>query len=116
MHANKRTGYDKTVRNPRPRASKTEEPDFCAKRDHRARSVEEKELVAVLEMSRSAPACNLFSLPGDSTMNAQYALTHFVNDDDGYLRWLAQNPDGFVVNSNRVPVSSYLILHRASCT
>ena len=47
-------------------------------------------------------------------MNAQYALTHFVNDD-GYLRWLAQNPDGFVVNSNRVPVSSYLILHRASC-
>ena len=70
--------------------------------------------MAVLEMSRSAPACNLFSLPGDSTMNAQYALTHFVNDD-GYLRWLAQNPDGFVVNSNRVPVSSYLILHRASC-
>ena len=48
-------------------------------------------------------------------MNAQYALTHFFNDDDGYLRWLAQNPDGFVVNSNRVPVSSYLILHRASC-
>jgi len=48
-------------------------------------------------------------------MNAQYAPTHFVNDD-GYLRWLAQNPDGFVVNSNRVPVSSYLILHRASCT
>jgi len=45
-------------------------------------------------------------------MNAQYALTHFVNDD-GYLRWLAQNPNGFVVNSNRVPVSSYLILHRA---
>ena len=32
--------------------------------------------MAVLEMSRSAPACNLFSLPGDSTMNAQYALTH----------------------------------------
>ena len=28
---------------------------------------------------------------------------------------LAQNPDGFVVNSNRVPVSSYFILHRASC-
>ena len=37
--------------------------------------------MAVLEMSRSAPACNLFSLPGDSTMNAQYALTQFVNDD-----------------------------------
>ena len=72
--------------------------------------------MAVLEMSHSAPACNLFSLPGDSTMNAQYALTHFFNDDDSYLCWLAQNPDGFVVNSNRVPVGSYLVLHRASCT
>ena len=50
----------------------------------------------------------------NSTMNAQYALTHFFNDDDSYLCWLAHNPDGFVVNSNRVPVGSYLVLHRAS--
>ena len=48
-------------------------------------------------------------------MSAHNGFTQFVNDDDGYLRWLAQNPDGFVVNSNRVPVGSYLILHRASC-
>ena len=48
-------------------------------------------------------------------MSAHNGFTQFVNDDDGYLRWLTQNPDGFVVNSNRVPVSSYLILHRASC-
>ncbi len=47
-------------------------------------------------------------------MSAHNGFTQFVNDD-GYLRWLAQNSDGFVVNSNRVPVSSYLILHRASC-
>jgi hypothetical protein len=33
-------------------------------------------------------------------MTKQKAFTQFVNDDDGYLRWLAQNPDGFVVNSN----------------
>ncbi len=57
-----------------------------------------------------------FLLAGDSTMNAQFVLTHFFNDDDSYLCWLAHNPDGFVVNSNRVPVGSYLILHRASCT
>ncbi len=49
-------------------------------------------------------------------MNAQFVLTHFFNDDDSYLCWLAHNPDGFVVNSNRVPVGSYLVLHRASCT
>ncbi len=48
-------------------------------------------------------------------MTKQNAFTQFVKDDNGYIRWLAQNPDGFVVNSNRVPVSSYLILHRASC-
>jgi len=48
-------------------------------------------------------------------MTKQNAFTQFVNDENGYLRWLAQTPDGFVVNSNRVPVSSYLILHRASC-
>ena len=48
-------------------------------------------------------------------MSAQQGFQQFVNDDDGYLNWLAQNPDGFVVNSNRVPVGSYLIQHRASC-
>ncbi len=47
-------------------------------------------------------------------MTKQNAFMQFVNDDS-YLRWLAESPDGFVVNSNRVPVSSYLILHRASC-
>ena len=48
-------------------------------------------------------------------MTKQNAFRQFVNDDNGYLRWLALNPDGFVVNSNRVLVNSYLILHRASC-
>jgi hypothetical protein len=49
-------------------------------------------------------------------MTKRNAYTQFVNDDDdGYLQWLAENPNGFVVNSNRRPVSTYLILHRASC-
>jgi hypothetical protein len=48
-------------------------------------------------------------------MTKPSAFTQFIDDDNGYLRWLAQNPDGFVVNSNRSPVSNYLILHRASC-
>ncbi len=48
-------------------------------------------------------------------MSAQTGFVQFVNDDEGYIRWLAQNPDGFVVNSNRVPVSTYLKLHRPSC-
>jgi hypothetical protein len=48
-------------------------------------------------------------------MIAQTGIEQFVNDDEGYLRWLQDNPRGLVVNSHRVPVSSYLMLHRASC-
>jgi hypothetical protein len=39
----------------------------------------------------------------------------FIDDDDGYLRWLAEHPAGYVVNSYRRPCSTYLVLHRASC-
>jgi hypothetical protein len=48
-------------------------------------------------------------------MSAKHALVQFVSDDDGYLRWLRDNPHGLVVNSHRVAVISYLVLHRASC-
>ncbi len=39
----------------------------------------------------------------------------FADDDAGYLRFLAENPDGLVVNHDRVPRRVYLVLHRASC-
>lgn len=39
----------------------------------------------------------------------------FADNDAGYLQFLADNPDGLVVNHDRVPRSVYLILHRASC-
>lgn len=39
----------------------------------------------------------------------------YVDDDDGYLAWLAANQYGWVVNAYRVPDSRYLILHRATC-
>src|SRR5271165_6643172 len=48
-------------------------------------------------------------------MSAQTGFEQFVNDDEGYVRWLTDNPRGFVVNSHRRPVSTYLNLHRASC-
>jgi len=50
------------------------------------------------------------------TMTAnQPGTIQFVNDDDGYNSWLQENPSGFVVNSERSPKSSYLILHKAAC-
>ena len=40
----------------------------------------------------------------------------FNDDDDGYLAWLAQNPEGFVINTYRPPSPGYLRLHRAGCS
>ncbi len=40
----------------------------------------------------------------------------FIDEDDAYLHWVDQNPAGFVVNSQRRPVSAYLLLHRATCS
>jgi hypothetical protein len=48
-------------------------------------------------------------------MSTSNAYEQFVNDERGYLRWLEENPRGYVVNSFRSPTSNYLKLHRASC-
>jgi len=37
----------------------------------------------------------------------------FADDDSGYLQWLADHPDLFVLNTGRT--STYLRLHQASC-
>ena len=39
----------------------------------------------------------------------------FKHDDDAYRAWLIANPDGFVLNTERIPVARYLKLHRAGC-
>jgi hypothetical protein len=43
------------------------------------------------------------------------AVRHFIDDDGGYLDWLAANPERFVINAARNPASAYLVLHRARC-
>jgi hypothetical protein len=42
-------------------------------------------------------------------------VERFVNDDAGYVAWLASHPTGFVLNTYPHVTSSYLVLHRASC-
>jgi len=39
----------------------------------------------------------------------------FLDNDEGYLLWLAENPNGYVINSDRQPRARYLVLHRATC-
>jgi hypothetical protein len=43
-------------------------------------------------------------------------VEHFVDDDAGYLDWLARHPDGFVINTGRTPSAAYVMLHRADCS
>lgn len=42
-------------------------------------------------------------------------LIEFIEDDKGYVAWLAGHPDGFVLNCERPPRPAYLMLHRATC-
>ncbi len=38
-----------------------------------------------------------------------------IDDDDLFLDWMKNNPNGFVINAHRKPTSIYLKLHRSSC-
>ena len=42
-------------------------------------------------------------------------IIEFMDDDKGYLAWLAGHPDGYVLNCERPPRPAYLMLHRATC-
>jgi hypothetical protein len=42
-------------------------------------------------------------------------IIEFMDDDDGYIAWLSEHPDGFVLNCEWPPRPSYLTLHRATC-
>lgn len=44
-----------------------------------------------------------------------YGMKKFIDNDEGYLKWVDNNLQGFVINCNRQPNSRYLILHRADC-
>ncbi len=39
----------------------------------------------------------------------------FVDDDAGFVPWLAAHPGGYVLNHERKPSPRYLVLHRADC-
>ena len=42
-------------------------------------------------------------------------MQRFENNDGGYLRWLRQNPNGYVLNVLRTHLHHGVRLHRADC-
>jgi hypothetical protein len=43
-------------------------------------------------------------------------MIEFIDDDLGYLAWVAAHPDGYVLNVRRSPDPHYVVLHQANCT
>lgn len=46
-------------------------------------------------------------------MSTKYKV--FEDNENGYQTWLAENPNGFVLNTERPPTPKYMILHTAQC-
>jgi hypothetical protein len=42
-------------------------------------------------------------------------MPRFVDADDAFMEWAQANSEGFVLNVERRPRASYLVLHRATC-
>jgi hypothetical protein len=42
--------------------------------------------------------------------------TMFADDDEGFLRWLREHPDGYVINAARGEHPREAWLHRAQCS
>ena len=51
----------------------------------------------------------------DTDIRGTETMEKFTDDDEGYVRWISDHPDGFVVNIERGERPGYAVLHRASC-
>ena len=40
----------------------------------------------------------------------------FKENDQKYIDWLLQNPNGYVVNTRRAIDTEYMVLHKATCS
>jgi len=46
----------------------------------------------------------------------QSRVYEFEGDDEKYLKWIFQNPYGYVINTPRSMPLDYMLLHRSSCS
>jgi serine/threonine protein kinase len=45
----------------------------------------------------------------------QTKAVEFIGNDEAYLRWLDEHPEGYVTNAHRNVTPSYMVLHKATC-
>lgn len=74
---------------------------------------------------QEAPTSRIVAQRGDSRkegsqvspmMHEQANVTIFMHDDEGYLAWLDQNPNGWIINTTQSVSISYRKLHHRRCT
>ena len=56
------------------------------------------------------------SVPTKPVTTTSTGVAEFTNDDTLYRQWLTDNPHGFVINTNKGISSSYMVLHKATCS
>jgi len=66
-------------------------------------------------VARAGAAEDAPSDPARGPQTDADGATWFVDDDAGFLAWLAAHPAGLVLNTERTPSARYLKLHRAAC-
>jgi len=49
------------------------------------------------------------------TVGRKSGMRQFIDDDPAYVRWLAGNPSGWVLNAHRQAKADYLVIHRSRC-
>jgi hypothetical protein len=84
--------------------------DAAAFRGRRSSSTaREPRRPASLKSARGGLTCIPSARPWSGT------VIDFDDDDQGYLRWVAAHPRGFVLNVRRRRDPGYVVLHRATC-
>lgn len=70
-----------------------------------------------LEAPRTVPAQSAQRIvaPLLGADSGEHAVLSILDNDAAYVTWLTNNADGYVLNSDRTPKASYLVLHSARC-
>ncbi|MEZ4883862.1 MAG: hypothetical protein R3E32_03910 [Chitinophagales bacterium] len=51
-----------------------------------------------------------------SELNNKHDYIIFDNDDESYLKWMDDNPDGYVLNIDRAKTPRKYMIHKSNCS
>lgn len=42
-------------------------------------------------------------------------MEQFISNEEGYLNWISDNPNGYVINTTKKVAVEYYVLHNSTC-